>query len=420
MGTPEKEGKLDENVFTEDVETGILGSRAAAMHAFLAGRVIGQPQAVDAIVRRLTVHHAGLDHPTRPIGTFIFAGPTGVGKSMLAEELARFLIADVPNPPFTEIQGERYTDDHQVMDLIGAPPSYVGWDQPPLLAQLKIDGPHFWAKITPALESGYHGPMDEKSLNALMLKYYRRFHPYYSVILVDELEKADPKLSEMLLGMIDKGRLQMSDGAVTHFHNSVIIVTCNVAGDIQKAALAGNRGAVGFGGTREDDRLSVDEFISKRTIEEIKKFWPSAFVGRLRRNIVVFRALDHDSCRRILDARLDELRGRLNAPGGTPIVLRASDGFKDYVLDRADYRGFGARQINDMVEELVTEPLADAIESEQLIGGDEALFTLDTGGRPALKRRPRAPAPQTQAIVPVEEPEEGTDVPITVSGIKKR
>jgi len=420
MGTPEKEGKLDESVFTEGVETGILGSRAAAMRAFLAGRVIGQPQAVEAIVRRFTVHHAGLDHPTRPIGAFIFAGPTGVGKSMLAEELARFLIADVPDPPFTEIQGERYTDDHQVMDLIGAPPSYVGWDQPPLLAQLKIDGPHFWAKITPALESGYHGPLDEKSLSALMLKYYRQFHPYYSVILVDELEKADPKLSEMLLGMIDKGRLQMSDGAVTHFRNSVIIVTCNVAGDIQQAALAGNRGAVGFGGTREDDRLSVDEFITKRTIEEIKKFWPSAFVGRLRRNIVVFRALDHDSCRKILDARLDELRGRLNAPGGTPIVLQASDGFKDYVLDRADYRGFGARQINDMVEELVTEPLADAIESEQLIDGDEALFTLNTEGRPVLKRRPRAPAPQTQAIVPVEEPDEGTAIPITVGGIKKR
>lgn len=420
MASIETEERLDESVFTEDVETGELGPKAAKMHAFLSGRVIGQPQAIEAVVRRFAVQHAGLGHPTRPIGAFLFAGPTGVGKSMMAEEIARFLINDVPEPPFTEIQGERYADHHQVMDLIGAPPSYVGWDRPGLLAQLKIDGHHFWAKVGPVLESSYRGPLDEKALNALMLEWYERFQPYYSVILVDELEKADPRLRDLLLGMIDKGRLQMSDGEVSVFRNSVIIITCNIEGDLQKAAAAGKRGVIGFGGTRDDDRLSLDEFVTEKTLEGIGKFWPAAFVGRLRRNIVVFRTLGHDSCRKILDNRLDELRARLTGPGGISVALRASDRFKDHLLERADYQTFGARQINDMVEMLVTEPLANAIESEQIVEGDEVLFTLDAEGLPVLKRHPRAPAPESRAIVPVEEPDNGSDTQVPGSAARKR
>jgi len=420
MGTPEKKGIPDESAFTEGVETGVLGSRAAAMRAFLSGRVIGQPQAVEAIVRRFTVHHAGLGHPTRPIGTFLFAGPSGVGKSKLAEDLARFLIADVPEPPFTEIQGGRYADDHQVMDLVGSPPSYVGHDQPALLAQLKIDGHHFWAKVTPALEKDYRGPLDEKALGALMLKWYQRFHPYYSVILVDELEKADPRLADFLLSIIDKGRLQMSDGSVTTFRNSVVIITCNIKGREQQAAIAGRRGTVGFSGTREDDKLSLDDYIIKETIKGIEEFWPREFIGRLRRNIIVFHALGYDSCREILDLRLDDVRARLLGSHGVQASLHISDGFKDFLVKSADYQTYGARQINDLVEELVTEPLANAIESEQVIDGDAVLFTLDADSRPVLRRCPRAPAPQTQAIVPVEEPDESTAIPVKVAGIRKR
>ncbi|MEA3249810.1 MAG: AAA family ATPase [Patescibacteria group bacterium] len=423
MGSPDKKGVLDESVFTEVVNTRILGSRTAAMRTFFSERVIGQPHAIDAVVRRFTVHYAGLSHLTRPIGTFVFSGPTGVGKTLTAEVLARYLIADVPEPPMTEIQSERYADDHQVLDLIGAPPSYVGYDQPGILAQLRIDGPHFWVKITPHLQQDYVGPMTEKDVRAFMLHFYEQFAPYYSVILFDEIEKAHPRLRDFILSILDKGRLTMSDGEVVLYKNSTIILTCNIAGREQKNIKSGRRG-LGFAGTRADDDLSDNELIRKRTLEKIEEFWPPEFVGRLRKNIIVFNQLDHDSCTQILDKALAELQDQLTGERAesVPMTIDYSDRLKDWLLDQADYIGYGARQINDVVETHVREPLSNAIESEQLEEGDKVLFTLDETGQIEVRRKPRPPKPsggKDDALMSVENGDEKSIVPVPDGAEKK-
>ncbi len=412
MASPEHKGRLDEGIFTEDVETGSLGPRTARMHAFLSERVIGQSQAIDVIARRFQDHYAGLQDEVQPIAILLFTGPTGVGKTLLAKELSRFLVADMPIAPLTKVDCGKYFAKEEVAELVGSPAGYVRSEEPGLLAQVRIDAPHFWVKVNDILE-GYRGPTDAKTLEMLMIQYYEQFAPYYSVILFDEIEKAHPKLHDIMLGMMEDGILPMNDGSVTLFRNSVIIMTSNIAGEDQQAAAEG-RGSVGFRGTRHEDSLTLDEVIIEKTMDRIKKFFPREWIGRLEKNIVVFRMLQQDSCGLILDIELAKVQRLLDtdAEGGETIRVHYSETFREWILGMAEVSLYGARDIRSLVKDHVKGRLSAAKECEYLIEGDEVLFTM-VDGQPALRRMPRLPKRHGGKIVSVEGDSGTSIVPVS-------
>jgi len=383
----------DELAFNERVNSENFGPKTRKIFDFLVGRVIGQDRAAQRLARSFAIYHAGLKDPVKPINALIFAGPTGVGKTLMAQELARCLIADEPDAPLTFIDCTTFTEHHQLAELIGSPPGYVGFDGTPKLAQLKIDEYHFWVKwrefVRTELKGKEPGKVDEKALTA----FYDRNKPYLSVVLFDEIEKAHRTVHNALLRIIDGGRLSLANGEVTDFSSSVVILTCNIGGQRALELLSGRTKEIGFGHQTKDVKTlsdEVDDAIYKETSRMIREFFPAEFVGRIRTNIVVFRSLERDQCRKVLEIMLAKEQAKLTGQDKSlPVRVRFSDDFKEYLLDTGTSREYGLRELQQNVSKEVTLPLANAIESGDVAAGDEILFKMDEAGKPGLFRLPR-------------------------------
>lgn len=386
--------RYGEEEFTDRVDSDDFGPRTKLLYEHLAGRVIGQERGARRAAQGFSVYHAGLKDPTAPVATLLFAGPTGWGKTHMAEEIARFLVGDDARAPVTRIQCGKYSERHRVAELIGSPPGYVDSDKVPGLAQIRIDEPHFWAKVRPQLEKAFKGK-EKRDPDEIMAELYEANKPYYSVILFDEVEKAHGDLHNALLHIIDDGELSFPHGGMTYFHNSVIILTCNVGGAEQQELLAG-KGAMGFGRgqpTREemsgDEAEALDRKIYEQTISLIEKRFPPELVGRLRDDIVVFRTLNRAQQKQILEIMLGKVQDQLSGRNANsiPLSLQFTDGFKEHLLDEGINRKYGVRPLKRKVRKLVKLPIANAIECGRLKGGDEVLFKM-VNGKPAIYRKP--------------------------------
>ncbi len=401
--------------FDRSVNTDSFGPKTAQMYDFLRGRVIGQERALLSISRGFAIHNANLGDGRRPIATLLFTGPTGVGKTMSAEEVARYVIGDDLLPPLIRIQCARFQEHYRVSELIGSPPGYVRSDEPGLLSQLKIDEKDFWRKVRPYLEKKYKGPPTKKKMAELMPQLYQKFSPFKSIILFDEIEKAHRDLHNMLLHIVDEGELGMNDGSVTRFNNSIIILTSNVGGRQQQDILEGKGRAVGF--QSKEQHVGTDEMVYKQTLRLVEKFFPPEFVGRMRRSIVVFRSLGRAACAQILENMLHGVQDRIlkQTENGIPVVLNFSDEFKEAILNRGEVRQYGARPLRDLVEKEVTLRLANAIEAGEVRECDEVKFTVDGEGNTRLARKQRPKAIKCRAIAPLMEEEDGVTsiVPVT-------
>lgn len=376
------------------------GPKTDRLYQFLTSRVIGQERAARRIANGFALHNAGIRDKRRPIHTAILSGPTGVGKTMIAGELGKYLISDQLRPPITTIDCQMFSQEHQLSQLIGSPPGYVGYKEPPLLSQVKIDAPHFWVKYTRFIQDNpnLQVPDDARKYNAFMTQMYQQLGPYFSVILFDEVEKAHPRVHKALLGIIDKGEAVMADGKRTDFTNSVIVLTCNIGGRHASDLLAGRIRQIGLR-PHEDEAQTpevVDRAIYQDVLEMIKKFFSPEFIGRLRDQIVVFRPLTRESCRTVLDNMLIEVSDRVNAPPdeveGTlvppPIELAFTDSFKEMVLDEGVSREWGLRKLEQTVKQRVVLELANALECSEVRPGDEVLFAFENG-QVELYRKPR-------------------------------
>jgi ATP-dependent Clp protease ATP-binding subunit ClpA len=377
------------------------GPKTDKLFQFLAGRVIGQERAVRRIANGFALHHAGIRDMRRPIHVAIFSGPTGVGKTMMAGEVGKYLIADQLRPPISTIDCQMFSQDHQLSQLIGSPPGYVGYKEPPLLSQLKIDGPHFWVKYAEYIKANPNlkVPEDRTQYTAFMTQMYKQLQPYNSVILFDEVEKAHPRVHKALLGIIDKGEAIMADGKRSDFTQSVIILTCNIGGRHASDMLAGRSKQIGLqpavSGSQSAE--AIDQAIYQDTLDMIQKFFPPEFIGRLRDQIVVFRSLSRESCATVLDNMLAEVQQRVNAmppdlegaPEPPPITLAFTPEFKEMVLDQGVSREWGLRKLEQAVKQRVVLELANAMECQEVRPGDEVLFAVKNG-QVALYRKPRA------------------------------
>ena len=292
-------------------------------------RVIGQDEAIGAVSRALRRARAGLQNPKRPIGSFIFLGPTGVGKTELCRALGEAMFGD--ENAVVRIDMSEYMEKHSVSRLVGSPPGYVGYEE--------------GGQLTEAV----------------------RRKPY-SVVLLDEVEKAHPDVFNMLLQILDDGRLTDNSGRVVNFKNTIIVMTSNAG-----AAMLGNTRAMGFGSTI--DTLRSYETMKEQVMKQVKDIFKPEFINRVD-ELIVFHALTEDEIKQIAALMLKELEARLKEKGMTltydedVIALLAKDGYDP---------AFGARPLRRVIQRTIEDALSEEIIAGKLHLGENILLSAVDG-----------------------------------------
>jgi ATP-dependent Clp protease ATP-binding subunit ClpC len=319
----EADGIVDDDVISEVVSkmTGIPltrlstedSARLMQMEQDLHRKVISQDEAIKAVARAVRRTRSGLKDPKRPTGCFVFAGPTGVGKTLLAKALAEFMFGD--EDALIQIDMSEYGEKHNVSRLIGAPPGYVGYEE--------------------------GGQLTEKI----------RRRPY-AVVLLDEIEKAHPDLFNVLLQVMEEGRLTDGFGRNVDFRNVVLIMTTNAGAEAIK-----NEAAFGF--TKPDDDSSY-ESMKERVNERIEKVFRPEFLNRLD-DVIIFRHLTDEDLKRVIDLELAKVRHRLQERG---LELDLTDEAKEFLIKKGSNLDYGARPLRRAIENYVEDPL-----SEELLRG---------------------------------------------------
>jgi ATP-dependent Clp protease ATP-binding subunit ClpC len=325
----EADGVVDEEVVAEVVSkmTGIPltrmstedSKRLMAMEDELHKKVIGQNEAIKSIAKAVRRSRSGLKDPKRPTGCFIFAGPTGVGKTLLAKALAQFMFGDAD--ALIQIDMSEYMEKHNVSRLIGAPPGYVGFEE--------------------------GGQLTEKI----------RRRPY-SVVLLDELEKAHPDVFNMLLQVMEEGRLTDSFGRNVDFRNTILIMTTNAGAEAIK-----NESAFGF--QKPDDDSGYDS-MKKRVNERIEKFFRPEFLNRVD-DVIVFHHLTVEDLKQVIDIELAKVRERLGERG---LKLELTDAAKQFLIRKGSDTDFGARPLRRAIENYIEDPVSEELLKGEFTGKD--------------------------------------------------
>ena len=279
-------------------------------------RVIGQEEAVKAVSKAIRRARVGLKDPKRPIGSFIFLGPTGVGKTELSKALAEAIFGD--EDAMIRIDMSEYMEKHTVSRLVGSPPGYVGYDE--------------------------GGQLTEKV----------RRKPY-SVILFDEIEKAHPDVFNILLQILDDGRLTDGRGRLVDFKNAIVIMTSNVGANIIK-----KQRTLGFAGIEQDEKQSAYEKMKENVMDDLKKTFRPEFLNRID-DIIVFHALDQEHIQQIVDLMVRDLTKRLK---DLDIQIQVDDAAKKLLAEKGFDQAFGARPL----KRAITKMLEDELSEEMLRG----------------------------------------------------
>ncbi len=317
----EADGVVNEEVVREVVSkmTGVPltnisadeSKRLLRMEDDLHKTVVSQHEAISAIAKAVRKSRAGMKDPKRPIGTFIFAGPTGVGKTLLAKKLASFMFGD--ENALIALDMSEYMEKHNVSRLVGAPPGYVGYEE--------------------------GGQLTEKI----------RRRPY-SVVLLDEIEKAHPDVWNMLLQIMEEGRLTDNVGRVVDFKNTIIIMTTNIgASEIQGKQTM-------HIWNRKNESANYENMKELLKGEMEKAFRPE-FLNRLD-DVIVFRSLNDDDLKHIIDIELEKVQGRLKDKGLTMVL---TDEAKALVIKKGTNKDFGARPLRRAIETLIEDPIAEEL-----------------------------------------------------------
>ena len=321
----------------------------------LHNRVIGQHDAIVAISKAIRRARVGLKAPNRPIGSFIFCGPTGVGKTELAKALAEAMFGSEDN--MLRVDMSEFMEKHSTSKLIGSPPGYVGYD----------DGGH---------------------LSELVRK------KPYSVVLFDEIEKAHPDVFNIMLQILDDGRLTDSKGRHVSFKNTVIIMTSNVG-----ASMITNTSKLGFT-TSEDESKSKYEKLKDTVSEEMKKAFRPEFLNRIDETIV-FAHLSKEEIRQIVDLMLKDLFKRL---AEKDLNIDVTDEVKDHLAENGYSEAYGARPLRRLIQRKMEDSLAEEILSGKYGSGDTIKVTLTDGKISFEKAAKTRRIKREKEIEIVEEP----------------
>jgi ATP-dependent Clp protease ATP-binding subunit ClpB len=303
--------------------------------------IVGQDRALRRMTGLYQIYLAGLSHPGRPVGTMLFLGPTGAGKTRVVEAAADVLFND--QHLVTKIDCAEFQHSHEIAKLIGSPPGYLGHrETSPLLTQENLDRSH----------------TDDNKL---------------SLVLFDEIEKASDALWQLLLGILDKGTLTLGDNRRVDFSRCIVIMTSNLGAREMSELISGG---IGFAPLKQSGVLDsdVDQKIYRTALEAARRKFSPEFMNRIDR-VVVFRSLNNEHLKQILEIELKAVQARVMAGTQTKFVFKCSDATKKFLLEEGIDFKYGARHLKRAIERFLVYPLSNLIATDQVGFGD--LVTVD-------------------------------------------
>ena len=315
-------------------------ARLLQMEEDLKRHIVGQDEAIAAIARAVRRARAGLKDPSRPIGSFIFLGPTGVGKTELTKALAGFLFGS--EDALVQLDMSEFMERHSVSRLVGAPPGYVGYEDA--------------GQLTEAL----------------------RRRPY-SIVVFDEIEKAHPEAHNMLLQIMEEGHLSDAKGRKVDFRNAIIVMTSNIGADMIK-----RQTSFGFSVKRDQVVEEQEDYeeMRKKLLDSLKRVFRPEFINRLD-GVIVFRALNKEHIQQIVGIELEKVARRVQEH---EIALRASPAALQRIGEMGYDPDMGARPLRRVIQQYVEDPLSDALLSGDFLDGDNVLVDLADGDEIILKK----------------------------------
>ena len=321
--------------------------RLINMESEIQEKVVGQDEAIAEVSKAVRRARSGLKSPKRPVGVFIFSGPTGVGKTYLVQKLAEFIFGSEDS--VIRVDMSEFMERHSVARLVGAPPGYIGYDE--------------GGQLTEAVR--------KKS---------------YSVILLDEIEKAHPEVFNILLQIFDDGHLTDAKGRKVDFRNTIVVMTSNIGSDL----ISEDR-SLGFSTKLQEDEEEQATYkrIKTNVLDEIKKFFRPEFLNRID-GTVVFHALSKSHMKQIIDLMLNEVSSGLLEKA---ISLEVTDKAKDWLAQKGYDPHFGARPLRRTIQEYVEDKLSDAVLAGDFNPGDTAIVDLNDDGE--IKVTCQSPVPVT-------------------------
>jgi ATP-dependent Clp protease ATP-binding subunit ClpB len=317
---------------------------AARFETELASRVVGQERAVRKLASLYQVFHAGITNHTRPIGTMLFLGPTGTGKTHVVEAAAEVLFGD--RNAVIKIDCAEFQHSHEISKLVGSPPGYLGHrETSPLLSQENLEK-------------------------------FRTEQDPFTLVLFDEIEKASDALWQLLLGILDKGTLTLGDNRKVDFTQTMIFMTSNLGAREMSEVISGS---IGFTPTPARVKIAPDELdqkIYRTAVEASRRKFSPEFMNRIDK-VIVFRSLRHEQLRRVLDLELQQVQQRIDEGAGEPFNIIVTETAAEFLLaEGVDYR-YGARHLKRAIERFVVTPLANLAATKQLRLGEVAVIDFE-------------------------------------------
>ncbi len=334
----------------EKAETAILldpdrkSPRAAEFEDKLSALIVGQERAVRRMSGLFQIYLAGMNNPSRPVGTMLFLGPTGSGKTRVVEAASEVLYND--SHAVVKIDCAEFQHSHEIAKLIGSPPGYLGHrETSPMLTQENLDKAH----------------TDDTKL---------------TFVLFDEIEKASDSLWQLLLGILDKATLTLGDNRRVDFSRTVVIMTSNLGAREMSDMISGG---IGFTPTKTDQAKEdneIDSKIYRTALEAAKRKFSPEFMNRIDK-VVVFRSLKEHHLRRILEIELTAVQDRITESAGTKFVFECTDEAKEFLLSEGIDLKYGARHLKRSVERFLVYPLSNLVATQQVETGDFVMVDFD-------------------------------------------
>jgi ATP-dependent Clp protease ATP-binding subunit ClpA len=321
----------------------LKSARAQEFEDRLSGLIVGQERAVRRITNLYQIFLAGMQTPGRPIGTMLFLGPTGSGKTRVIEAGAEVLFGD--SNAVVKVDCAEFQHSHEIAKLIGSPPGYLGHrETAPMLTQENLDK--------------YHTDADKLTL-----------------VLFDEIEKASDALWQLLLGILDKATLTLGDNRRVDFSRCMIFMTSNLGAKEMSELISGS---IGFAPSRSQGMLEdqVDQKIYRTASEAAKRKFSPEFMNRIDK-VVVFRSLKEHHLKQILELELGQVQDRIMKSAGDKFIFVCTDSAKKFLLDEGiDYK-YGARHLKRAIERFLVYPISNLVATKQVITGDLLLIDYD-------------------------------------------
>ena len=334
----------------ETTDKGILldperkSPRAKEFEDKLSALIVGQERAVRRVSGLFQIYLAGLNNPSRPIGTMLFLGPTGSGKTRVVEAAAEVLFGE-PHA-VVKIDCAEFQHSHEIAKLIGSPPGYLGHrETSPMLTQENLDKAH----------------TDDTKL---------------TFVLFDEIEKASDSLWQLLLGILDKATLTLGDNRRVDFSRTVVIMTSNLGAREMSDMISGGIGFAPTKAGRPQEDNEIDTKIYRTALEAAKRKFSPEFMNRIDK-VVVFRSLKEHHLRQILNIELASVQDRITESAGTKFIFECTDGAKEFLLGEGIDLKYGARHLKRSIERFLVYPLSNLVATQQVETGDFVTVGFD-------------------------------------------